>query len=121
MEVSINMGWFKRSEFACKCGCGAGDISPVIVMKLEAVRSVYGNPMRIVSGVRCHAHNAEVGGKGDSSHVLGLAVDIAVDSPAQRFRLCELLITEFSRIGVGQTFIHVDIDSSKPQNVIWVY
>jgi len=32
-----------------------------------------------------------------------------------------LLEVGFTRIGIGNTFIHVDIDKDKSQNVIWTY
>jgi len=32
-----------------------------------------------------------------------------------------LLWSRFDRIGIGATFIHVDIDESKPQDVLWEY
>ena len=32
-----------------------------------------------------------------------------------------LLSVGFNRIGVGSGFIHVDIDKSKPSDVIWTY
>ena len=39
-----------------------------------------------------------------------------------RFNLCEVLREiGFKRIGVGKTFIHVDIDKNKSQHVMWLY
>ena len=32
-----------------------------------------------------------------------------------------LMKVGFNRIGVGNTFIHVDIDPEKPIDVIWTY
>ena len=57
-----------------------------------------------------------------SSHIKGLAVDISVKDSRQRFLILDALIAVgFSRIGIAGTFIHVDLDLDKSQNVIWTY
>jgi len=76
----------------------------------------------ITSGYRCEEHNREVGGKGTSSHPKGLAADIKCDDLSYRFLLVEALLKAgFTRIGIGKDFIHVDLDTDKTQNLIWVY
>ena len=68
------------------------------------------------------AHNKEVGGVPTSSHLLGLAVDIRCANSRERFDLINVLLKKgFNRIGIGSTFIHVDIDLDKSPNVIWTY
>ena len=32
-----------------------------------------------------------------------------------------LLDAGFNRVGIGESFIHVDIDGNKPSNTLWVY
>jgi uncharacterized protein YcbK (DUF882 family) len=44
---------------------------------LERVRAITGDPLAIVSGYRCPAHNKAVGGAIASQHLLGTAADIA--------------------------------------------
>ena len=52
----------------------------------------------------------------------GLAVDISCNSSRDRSIILTALIDSgFTRIGIGKTFIHVDLDKSKSQNVIWMY
>lgn len=46
---------------------------------LENTRAIFGAPIRITSGYRTLAHNAEVGGSATSDHVNGLAADFTVD------------------------------------------
>jgi hypothetical protein len=48
---------FTKEEFACRCGCGTGEISMILVDALEYTRVLYGKPMRINSGLRCLSHN----------------------------------------------------------------
>ena len=56
---------------------------------------------------------------------MGLAVDIACTSSKARFEMVDVAIKLFRRIGIaGQhsgNFIHLDIDPSKTQDVIWTY
>ena len=48
--------------------------------------------------------------------------DIACVKSDDRFEmLTALLKVGFNRIGVASTFVHVDIDKDKSQNVIWTY
>ncbi len=111
---------FNKKEYECKCGCGADHLDSRLLDKLEAVRLMYGKPMYINSGVRCEEHNRNVGGSPTSSHMLGLATDIRVSNSAERYKLVDLFIKAgIRRIGVYNTFIHVDVDDNKPQDVIW--
>jgi uncharacterized protein YcbK (DUF882 family) len=112
---------FSRREFECSCGCGYDQIEIELVESLQKVREYFG-PMTIVSGCRCGPYNRSVGGSPTSSHLRGLAVDIRSANSLSRFNLVRCLLAEgFKRIGIGQDFIHVDQDSSKPQFLIWLY
>ena len=82
--------------------------------------------MKVNSGFRCPEHNAELvaQGKGsaDSAHLSGHAVDIAVHNNPERYKfMYAFMVAGFVRIGIGDTFLHVDDDETKPQNTIWVY
>ena len=117
---------FSRSEFACKCGCGADDISMVLVHRLQAIRDVLGEPMYINSGVRCKEHNAAVGGDSDSEHIpnedgVGEGADIKCDNSRLRHNLLYYTHEKFVRVGVGPDFIHVGVRVSKPSEVTWTY
>ncbi len=89
--------------------------------KLQLARNSYGS-MKINSGCRCIKHNAVVGGKPTSSHLIGWAADIAYAGSRRRFRLLKALLDAgFHRIGIGEEFIHVDDDPGKPGELIWLY
>lgn len=114
--------YFKIEEFTCKCGCGFNAINYRIVEALDYVRFYSGKPIIIASGCRCAAYNKKSGGKSNSAHVKGLAVDMKVDDSVERFKLLqEMLDLGFKRIGIGKNFIHIDIDDSKVQEVAWLY
>jgi hypothetical protein len=115
---------FTQKEFDCQCGCGNGDIiiSQKLVDELELVRISYGRPMRINSGIRCLSHNRKIGSRDTSSHVKGLAVDISCRDMGTRLELVKRLLrdAEFTRVGFHKEFIHVDVDTDKP-NGIFLY
>lgn len=118
--------YFKRSEFACKCGCGYNDISPELVAKLDAAREEAGVPFVVTSGCRCATHNKRVGGvhnetdpNKSSSHTKGFAADIAAVGQ-NRGKILAACEKYFSRRGVGDSYVHVDIDPAKP-DAVWEY
>ena len=114
--------YFKLSEFDCKCGCGRNTIDAELVRKLDRIREKAGIPIVISSGCRCEKNNKEAGGKEDSAHLSGLAADMKAISSGTRWKLLDAIFTEnINRIGIGKTFIHIDIEVSKPKEVVWMY
>ena len=89
--------------------------------KLDEARSVAGIPFIINSAYRSPEHPLSIKNP-TSSHIKGLAVDISSKYSRERFLILDaLLVVGFSRIGIADTFIHVDLDLDKSQNVIWTY
>jgi uncharacterized protein YcbK (DUF882 family) len=116
------MTYFTAQEFHCRCGvCPRKDPDPFLVERLNLLREALGSPVVITSGWRCIERNRVEGGKPDSSHLTGCAADISCVNSAQRYRLVSLSLRLFNRIGIGSTFIHVDVDSNKPKEIIWLY
>ncbi len=115
--------YFKPWEFDSPDEPGSGKrISLELVRKLDDIRHDYGSPLHVNSGVRTARHNAEVGGVDSSAHVDGLAADIRVSSSYQRYMLLGLALSKgVPRIGIGRSFLHLDLDTSKPQFVVWLY
>ena len=117
------MKYFKLEEFDSPDESGSGKhMNEEIVHMLDAVRKKFGKPIKINSGYRTVARNKKIGGVANSSHLKGLAADISCKSSKDRFALVNLLLKAgFKRIGIAGSFIHVDIDKNKSQNVIWGY
>lgn len=89
---------------------------------LEKAREDANVPFIINSGFRCEKHNKEVGGKSEGAHTTGYAVDIEATDSLTRYEILDsLLKVGFNRIGIADTFIHVDNDPTKPRKVVWVY
>ncbi|HDD36641.1 peptidase M15 [Thermococci archaeon] len=113
--------YFKPHEFKCRC-CGKLIIDPELVRRLDFVRAELGKPIKITSAYRCPSWNEKVGGKKNSAHLKGKAVDIHIPNREYLYKLIRVLIRQgWVRIGIAKTFVHVDIDLSKPHPRIWLY
>ena len=89
---------------------------------LDDARGIAGIPFIINSGFRSKSHNAYVGGKEQSSHLFGYAVDLHCTGSRERsIIISSLQKAGFNRFGIGNTFIHCDSDPDKISNVIWTY
>lgn len=89
--------------------------------KLDKARSIAGLPFNINSAYRGPDHPLSIKNP-SSSHIKGLAVDIKCTDSRTRFIIVDALIKAgFNRIGIADTFIHVDFDLDKSNKVIWTY
>jgi uncharacterized protein YcbK (DUF882 family) len=105
--------YFKRSEFACKCGCGFDTVDYELVKMLEYIREHFDRKLRINSCCRCTSHNLAVGGRSGSQHLRGRAADIVVDGivPTLVAELAEQM--EVGGLGEYNTFTHIDTRAGK--------
>ena len=111
------MKYFKPSEFACY-----EKLSPDLLARLDRAREIAGVPFVVTSDYRTPAQNVAAHGSVNSSHLRGLAVDIACHSALDRYSIIfGALAAGFTRIGIGRTFVHLDVDSSLPNPRIWNY
>lgn len=105
-----------RDEFACKCGCGAGDISMDHVIRLQRFRMLAGRPNVITSGVRCERHNRAVSGVKNSTHVQKVATDNVMSgmSLGEMLELAQEI--GFKGIGVYPESNMIHLDSRGPES-----
>ncbi len=105
-------------EFECPC-CGKNLIDESVVTKIDLIRTELGVPLRINSGFRCAKHNKEVGGKSNSMHLLGYAIDVSILNltPQKKLEFLELALKYFNGIGISKSFFHLDIGDRR----LWVY
>jgi len=118
--------YFKLSEFSTP-GMDNGDkMDRDFVATLDSIRAEFGKPMRITSGYRTKAYNEDLIARGykasrTSSHLKGVAADIACTNSKDRIRLIEIAIKHnIRRIGISSTFLHFDDDKDK-NNACWTY
>ncbi|MCK6695473.1 MAG: D-Ala-D-Ala carboxypeptidase family metallohydrolase, partial [Thermoanaerobaculia bacterium] len=79
-----------------------------------------GVPFRVNSGYRTPEHNAAVGGVPDSAHTRGWAADIAARTLEQKIRIVRAARSVgFNRFGIYDTFVHLDCDPGKQEDVAW--
>jgi hypothetical protein len=112
--------YFKKSEFACKCGkyCNGypAEVDLDMVKIADAIRKRIGKPIPINSGLRCKTHNANVGGVSNSQHLYGIAADLGKPSgvtPAQMAAIAEEIMGNTGGIGIYSWGIHVDTRKTK--------
>lgn len=97
-----------------------------LIFMLQQLEARTGYPIFswINSGARSPSHNRKVGGVSNSSHKMPIckAVDIRTSSKFIRNQLVSAARdVGFKRIGVGNTFVHLDVDEGKSQYVAWGY
>ena len=130
----MTLKYFSRSEFDSPDLEGSGDnMSGEFLEMLDEARGlateVSGKdfPFKINSGFRTQAYHDSLTKRGyktdkNSPHKKGLAADISVsDSRSRYIVLNSLLLVGFTRFGIADTFIHVDLDTDRKQNIIWTY
>lgn len=87
-----------------------------LVLVLEKLRALSGQPLRIVSGHRCCATNSTIGGASQSRHIAGDAADIAPG----RFTLRQARAAGATGVGVRDGWVvHVDVRPGPFQS--WEY
>jgi uncharacterized protein YcbK (DUF882 family) len=112
---------FSRSEFRCKCDCGADHIELELVRLLQEIRDMMGEPIYINSGVRCEKYNQWVGGVPNSEHISGEAADIKCENSNDRYHMMIECLRKFVRVGLALDFIHVGIGRGRVLDVLWLY
>lgn len=102
---------FRRSEFACKCGCCFDTVDAVLLQALEDIRNHFNAPVRINSGCRCTDYNLSVGGSWNSQHKFGKASDFEVEGviPNTVQEYVEWKYPYRNGIGRYDTFTHIDV------------
>jgi len=113
---------FEEEEFASKDLPGSGEnMKESFLSMLQEARVIANIEFKINSGFRTYEHNKSVGGRANSAHLRGEAADVATTSLNIRFIIINSLIkVGFKRIGVYDSFIHCDNDSSLPQDLMWL-
>jgi zinc D-Ala-D-Ala carboxypeptidase len=122
-NVVMNLKNFTIDEFDSPDLPGSGlNMDNDFLQMLDIAREIADIPFKINSGYRTKEHNKKVGGKSDSSHLVGKAVDISYSNSRDRWIIITALQEAgFNRLGIAKTFVHTDSDQTKSPDVIWTY
>lgn len=114
---------FSEKEFqALTPKCSLQDMKQELMDMLDRARDIAGIPFVLNCAYRSKAWDLAKKRSGNSAHTRGYAVDIRCDSSATRMKIVGACIQAgFRRLGIGETFVHVDCDPSLPQDVIFPY
>lgn len=104
---------FKRSEFACKCGCGFDTVDFELMAMLDNIREHFDRPVVITSGCRCESHNRAVKGSANSQHLHGRAADIQIRNVHPDLVYEMALQLNPGGLGSYKTFTHIDTRNGK--------
>jgi uncharacterized protein YcbK (DUF882 family) len=114
---------FRLSEFRCNDGTDVPshywNNVKQLADNLQVLRDHFGASISITSGYRTPSHNAKVGGKSASQHLLAKAADIKVSgkTPSQVAAAIESLIASGKMLqgGLGRysSFVHYDVRGYK--------
>jgi len=116
------MKYFKIEEFICDGAICYDKMNPKLLKMLDQAREKAKTPFKITSSWRSQDKNNSLKNSSkNSSHLKGLAVDIACSNGLERLKIFTGLIKAgFTRVGVSNTFIHADCDDSKIDS-LWIY
>lgn len=111
---------FSREELQCPC-CKRCEMDAGTLAMVERMRSILKRPLHPTSGFRCHKHNKDVGGKLNSLHLVGKAMDLkCYDTLTAYDFIAAAMQAGAGGIGIGPDKFHVD---SRPIDVrrLWTY
>jgi hypothetical protein len=120
---AFTLKFFSLEEFddPTMVGSGAKFMDREFLTVLDQIREACGFAFNITSGYRSVDHNADVGGKKNSEHIQGKAVDIFCISSFRRKRIIEVALAhKIPRIGVKKDCIHLGWSQTLPEGV-WTY
>lgn len=107
--------YFRKEEFRCKCGgvyCDGFPAEPEkkLVLMADRVRSHFGAPAIVSSGVRCGKHNANVGGAAASRHMTGKAMDFCVRGKTAKEVLAFVQEQDIRyAYAIDANYVHMDV------------
>ena len=115
--------YFSAAEFKkCVPSCRIDQMDAAFLDTLDKIRERAGIPLVLNSAYRSPAYERSKGRSGTGAHTLGVAVDIRCNTSANRYKIVKAaLACGIRRIGIGQTYVHIDASRQHAQDVIWDY
>ena len=100
------------------------DLQPRMLDFITELEKLFGKEVVITSGFRGPDHPIEAAKKSPGEHAEGLAIDIAVTTPADFYNIVSIAQElGCERIGISRksNFIHLGLSESRPHPTIWTY
>lgn len=115
--------YFTDRDFKnCIPACSIDDMDENLLVLLDKMRKIIDKPIILNSAYRTVEYEKSKKRTGNSSHTTGKAVDIRCISDSYKFLIVQTALSlGVKRIGIGDVFIHIDLDDNKNQNVLWSY
>lgn len=121
--------FFEPSEFDSPDSPGSGfnGMELEFVAVLDRVRERCGFPFRVNSGFRTQDHHNTLSARGyktaaNSPHLRGWAADIHATTSRHRWAIVAAALAEgITRVGIAESFVHLDTDPTKIGRLLWVY
>ena len=89
-----------------------------LLSRLEVLRGVVGEPLRITSSFRDEDYNRSVGGSKSSMHLQGRAVDLSCNNGTLRRKIVKNALDLGLTVGVAKLFIHLD---NRDNEIVFTY
>jgi len=107
--------YFTKAEMECPL-TGECKMDEVFMQHLDEMREAYGKPIYISSGYRSGMGNRKIGGHPNSLHMRGLAADIPMLNPYERWELVNAAMSCNLGVEVCDRHVHVEyLDGQKPK------
>jgi len=115
--------FFREQEFKnCVPSCSLQDMDQEFMNWLDTLRLELGIPLVLNCAYRSVEWDKSKGRTGNSAHTRGKAVDIRCFNSHTRWQIITTAIRlGCKRFAYTRNFVHLDMDDSLPQEVVWVY
>ena len=117
--------YFSEQEFRkCDPPCDRESMDQDFLDVMDDIRRKARIPLVINCAYRSREYDKKKGRSGNSAHTYGLAVDIRCNTSENRLKIVKAALEcGITRIGIGKTFIHIDMGEcvGLPANVMWHY
>ena len=119
----MNLKYFSDEEFErCSPSCKKEQCNADSLYRLDRAREIAGVPFVLSSAYRSREHEISKGRSGNGAHTEGRAFDIRCSSSRERWLIVyAAMVSGFTRIGIANTFVHLDDSPNLTQSVIWLY
>lgn len=112
------MKYFNRREFVMGDENVFDKMDMDLLSRIDSLRELVGEPLRVTSSFRDENYNASVGGSKKSMHLLGRAVDLSCNNGTLRRKIVKSALDLGLSVGVAKLFIHID---NRDNEIVFTY